>query len=197
MRLALGSSVLTRAVLWLSIFLEFLLMTALLGIVLIIAFLFWLKGLTTAIRQRMLTKSLLRLLKRADVISQDKRSEGEGPVAAASLKLLEIAWPRSWLRRNVEAARTVLAPLDGVINQFSSDDKAVLAHLLDSEQRLLAKRKVAFGDRPCERHGGKIIVQVLYYERHGHGHFGIARVWCRHCLVSWEQQWEIAVSGGH
>ncbi len=177
-------------------------MNTLLVVVLIIVFLVWFKELSMAARQRTLTKSLLAVVKRADVILQDNLCKCEGTVAAASLKLLEIATPRMWLRRNIEAARTVLASLGGDTNQFTADDNATMAHLLDSEQTLLARRRVAFERNPCFHYGNgsaakqKLIKQILYYERHGHGHYGIARVWCRHCLVSWEQQWEIAVSGG-
>ena len=141
--------------------------TTVIGVLVITALLVWMRELTTAVRQRSLTKSLLAVLKRIPAISQDERSESERAVAAASLILAEIAWPRRWLRRNVEAARTVLASIDGVPNHFASGDKGHFARLLDLEQALLVKRKVALDGVWCSHLSDssafekKLIVPVL------------------------------------
>lgn len=84
----------------------------------------------------------------------------------------------------------------------------VLSRVRDRLRRLLAHNAVAFSPYPgssaCRHHScfprlpdeqsKRIFPQIKF---HTSGNRTYSRSRCRHCLVGFEDQWGIAVSGGH
>lgn len=186
-----------------------------LGIGLLVIFLVWFSRLTKAVKQRSLTNALLTLLRRIDTTMpgvlnphREEVAAAEQAVAASSLGPSAVITPRAWLRTNLEAARAVMLPIDPVIDRLAASELAALTAMLNAEQKLLARNKVAFSPYPgssaCRHYSRypplegeqfkKLIPQIQYYAQ---GNRAYSRRWCRHCLVAFEDRWEIAVSGGH
>lgn len=188
-----------------------------LGIGLLVIFLVWFSRLTKAVKQRSLTNALLTLLRRIDTTMpgvlnplREKVAAAEQAVAVSSLVPSAVITPSAWLRTNLEAARAVMLPIEPVIDRLAASELAALTAMLDAEQKLLARNKVAFSPNPgsfaCRHIGSptypplkdeqfkKLIPQIQFYT---HGNRAYSLSWCRHCLVAFEDQWEIAVSGGH
>lgn len=186
-----------------------------LGIGLLVIFLVWFSRFTKAVKQRSLTNALLALLRRIDTIMpgvlsphREKVASAEQAVAASSLRPLAVIRPGAWLRTNLEAARAVMLPIDPIIDRLEASELAALTAMLNAEQKLLARNKVALSPYPkfsvC-RHCSvypplkdeqfkKLIPQIQFYSQ---GNRAYSRSWCRHCFLAFEDQWEIAVSGGH
>jgi hypothetical protein len=188
-----------------------------LWIVLLVLFLSWFSRLVKAVKQRSLTRALRKLLRRIGTTMpgvlnphQEQVEAAEQAVSATSLGLSIVVTPSAWLRRNLEAARAVMLPIESVINRLAASELASLTAMLDAEQNLLARNKVAFSPYPgssaCRHISGntalrltekqfkKLIPQIQFHTR---GNRAYSRSWCRHCFVAFEDQWGIAVSGGH
>jgi hypothetical protein len=181
---------------------------------LLVILLIWFSRLVRAVRQRSLTNALLTLLRRIDTTQpglldphREMVSAAQQAVAASSVELSSIFTPSAWLRANLDAARAVVLALDAVIKRIAADDQAALTPLLNAEQKLLARNKLAFSPYPGSSACRHISHQRLTREQfkglipqiqfHTRGNRAYSRSWCRHCLVAFEDQWEIAVSGGH
>jgi len=186
-----------------------------LSIVLLAIGFVWLSRLVKAVKQRRLTNALLKLLRRIDTTQpglldphRDTVAAAQQAVAASSAGPSSIFTPGVWLRDNLEAARAVMLAVDAVIKRITPADLAALTPLLDAEQTLLARDKRAFSPdtgliacrhvslypRLTSEQADQLIPQIEFHTR---GNKAYSRNWCRHCLVAFEGQWGIAVSGGH
>ena len=121
--------------------------------------------------------------------------------------MIRLCPPSAWLRTNLGAARATMLAVDAVVKRITVSDQAALTPLLNAEQNLLARNKLAFSPYPGSsacRHIShhrltdeqlRELIQQIQFRTQGNRAY--SRSWCRHCLVAFEDQWEIAVSGGH
>lgn len=192
-------------------------MTWWLWLALLVILLIWCSRLVTAVKQRSLTKELHALLRRIsammpDVFSpqQEKISAAELAFTAASSGLSAVFTPGTCLQTNLAAARAAILPIETAINRLAPGETATLTALLDSEQQLLARNNAAFLNEPGSyacRHirnppyppmsDAQIKKLIPQIEFHTKGNRAYSRHWCRQCLIGFEDQWGIAVSGGH
>lgn len=178
----------------------------------------WLIRLVRAVKQRRLTNALLKLLQRIDTAQpgifdphRDMVAAAQQAVVASSVGPSSLFRPSAWLRANLDAARAVMLAVDAVIKRITESDQAALNLLLNAEQKLLARNKLAFSPTPgfavcrhvahppyqpqmTDEQWRTLIPQIEFYTQ---GNRAYSRRWCRHCLVGFEDQWTIAVSGGH
>jgi hypothetical protein len=178
----------------------------------------WFIRLVRAVRQRRLTRALLKLLQRIDTAQPglfDSHSEvvaaAQQAVAASAVGPSSLFRPSAWLRANLAAARAVMLAVDAVDKRITESDQAALTLLLNAEQKLLARNKLAFSPNPgsyacrhvahppyepqmTDQQWRELIPHIRF---HTEGNRAYSRRWCRHCLVGFEDQWAIAVSGGH
>lgn len=178
----------------------------------------WLKRLASALRQRRLSKALLRLLQRMDTGQPGVFDPQRAALAAAQQAVAASAWaplsvlrPSAWLRANLEAARALMVIVDALGKNISAGDQTALTRLLDAEQKLLARSKLAFSPNPgssaCRhivnppfdrhKHEDQWRALIPQIEFHTQGNRAFSRSWCRHCLTGFEDQSAIAVNGGH
>jgi hypothetical protein len=188
-----------------------------LGIGLLVIFLYWFSHLARAVRQRSLTNALLKLLRRVGTTMpgvlnphQEQVAAAGQAVSAASPRPSVVITPSTWLRANLEAARAVMLPIEAIFERLAASELTALTAVLDAEQKLLAHNRVAFSPYPgssacrhISRHTvlkltdeqfKKLIPQIQF---HTQGNRAYSRSWCRLCFVAFEDQWGIAVSGGH
>jgi hypothetical protein len=172
----------------------------------------WLVRVVRAVRQLLLARAL-EALKRRVADSQPGLLESETyrwvkvKTRAKSAAPLGPLTPRAWLGRHLDRARDVTVLLSNVRNELSPDNALDLERLLDAEQRLLSRSKVAFThelpDYACPHVAGRMFeddeyrkeIPQLWYAPQGNR--ASERRWCRHCLLAFEQSWPIAVSGGY
>jgi hypothetical protein len=171
---------------------------------LLVLLLYWFSRLAKAVKQRSLTNALLKLLRRIGTtmpgvlnLHQEQVAAAEQAVSAASLGPSVVITPSAWLRTNLEAARAVMLPIEPVIERLAASELASLTALLDAEQNLLARNKVAFSPNPgsfacrhisdgttlrlTETQIKKLIPQIQF---HTQGNRAYSRSWCRHCFRS-------------
>lgn len=171
----------------------------------------WARRLAAAMRQRALSEALLALLRRVDKERPALFAAHRELIAAAerasAAKPSELFTPGASLSASLDAARAVMLAMDAVEGDVPENDRTALAALLDAEQDLLAFNKLAFSPEPgswaCRhiRQGGMTETRIRDIIRplrqHTQGNRAYARSWCRRCLTGFEDQWGIAVSGGH
>jgi len=185
------------------------------GVGLIAMLFIWFRGVVRALRQRGLTNALIKLQRRIDLsmteVSSPSREKLPAAVGSSSQPAAgssTVFTPGAWLRGHLETARATILSIEPVIDRLPVSETTALTAILDSEQRLLARSKVAFSSDTaycaCRHHRSSPTMEVEQLKKmtpqihfRTNGNRAYSRNWCRHCLIAFESQWEIAVSGGH
>ena len=173
----------------------------------------WFVRVVRAIRQIVLTSALLSLNRRivstqAGLLEGDSYRWVKPKTRTGSEAPFGPLTPRAWLGKHLDRAREVTVLLSNVRDRLSPDAARDLTRILDAEQRLLARNRVAFSPEPgfyaCphisehvfkdDQEYKKAIPQIWYIPQ---GNRALSRRWCRYCLLGFEESWAIAVSGGH